>query len=466
MHDFIQYIFHIGLRGLILALPLVLLSIGLLVGLYVVFQRKWKGEKQFPIGKVIAVLLLVGYGAVVVYVTLLRGDPHAGHYANLQLFRAWREAWYQCSLQGWLNVLLNVALFVPLGVLLPLLSPAFEKWYWMLAASFGGSLAIETAQLITGQGFFDVDDLFCNTLGGLLGYCAILFLLHLLKQGQRKSALWYLLLPVSFCAVLAGLYGYYQGKEYGNLPEAPFFRADTGNVTWETDLTFDDAPGTASVYWMEPFTRETCDDFGYAFAQRAGFPVVATDIYYYDNCTIFANHSTGDFLNVNYFDRSYAYDIGHPPVVAAQIEAELEEELRDILADWGVIVPEPAAFVRGDSGYTFLCTMEQEGDRLVDGTLSLTMDDQGRLIRFRNELKDCACYGETAILSPAEAYGRLVRGRFSRGDLFEAIAPEQVEVLTYELIWQVDSKGFYRPVYDFSCSLDGKEAEDFRVPAM
>ncbi|WP_415340200.1 VanZ family protein, partial [Clostridium perfringens] len=36
--------------------------------------------------------------------------------------------------------------------------------------SFGISLTIELIQLLTGLGFFDVDDIILNVLGGIIGY--------------------------------------------------------------------------------------------------------------------------------------------------------------------------------------------------------------------------------------------------------------------------------------------------------
>jgi glycopeptide antibiotics resistance protein len=64
----------------------------------------------------------------------------------------------------------NIAGFIPLGVLLPLLIAGLRKGWKVVLLTFLLSLAFETAQLITGLGVFDVDDLMLNTLGGLLGY--------------------------------------------------------------------------------------------------------------------------------------------------------------------------------------------------------------------------------------------------------------------------------------------------------
>ncbi len=69
-----------------------------------------------------------------------------------------------------MNLLGNVAAFLPFGFILAMLSPKSRKWYLVLFLSLLGSLAIESLQLITRRGSFDVDDLMLNTLGGVLGY--------------------------------------------------------------------------------------------------------------------------------------------------------------------------------------------------------------------------------------------------------------------------------------------------------
>jgi glycopeptide antibiotics resistance protein len=64
----------------------------------------------------------------------------------------------------------NIAGFIPFGVFLPLLFAGLRRSWKVVLLTFMLSLSFETAQLITGLGIFDVDDLMLNTLGGFLGY--------------------------------------------------------------------------------------------------------------------------------------------------------------------------------------------------------------------------------------------------------------------------------------------------------
>ncbi|SFL53823.1 Glycopeptide antibiotics resistance protein [Gracilibacillus orientalis] len=68
------------------------------------------------------------------------------------------------------NTFGNILLFVPMGMLLPLLSTKLTRWFLTTVIIVLFSFTIETMQLITQLGVFDVDDILLNTLGGYFGY--------------------------------------------------------------------------------------------------------------------------------------------------------------------------------------------------------------------------------------------------------------------------------------------------------
>ena len=98
-------------RGMRFAVPAALVCGLILAVCYAVCRRQ---GRRFPWGKAVCAVLLVGWAAVTAFVTLLRSESgeFAARQCNLQLFRAWREAYQRFTLQIWLNVLLNIALFV------------------------------------------------------------------------------------------------------------------------------------------------------------------------------------------------------------------------------------------------------------------------------------------------------------------------------------------------------------------
>ena len=65
------------------------------------------------------------------------------------------------------NLFGNIILFLPVGILYP---AAFKRnWKRVLLFGFCLSLMIEVSQLILRRGYFEVDDLICNTMGALIG---------------------------------------------------------------------------------------------------------------------------------------------------------------------------------------------------------------------------------------------------------------------------------------------------------
>lgn len=109
---------------------------------------------------------------------------------NLQLFKEikrffkYRE---QIGLEGFIvNILGNVLAFMPFGFLLPLLNRLHRRFYVIFLLSLLFSLVVEIAQLLLSVGVFDVDDIFMNTLGGVLGYLVFL-VTHSIYKGIEKD---------------------------------------------------------------------------------------------------------------------------------------------------------------------------------------------------------------------------------------------------------------------------------------
>lgn len=448
MHDFLELIFNLLQKGGLLAVLAAAAGAVCVLIAWLIFRRATKGERKFPCGRAVCAVLLTGYAVIVLYATILRLD---GGYrdVSLHLFSGWREAWNGFSLQLWLNVLLNVALFVPLGVLLPLTAKCFRRWYVTLPVGFAVSLSIEAVQYITARGLFDIDDLFNNTLGAAIGYGLIMLCLTLIEKPAHRGrkCLAFAAVPAAFVLVVTGIFAGYHVKEFGNFRDAMTFTANTKNVTWETACELSDTAGEVPVYKTATFTKETCDAFGAAFAEKRGisFP----DTYYYDGMTIFANHSTGDFLDVYYHDGSYEYNVGGVPPSLPYAEMD-ETTLRAQMAAYGITIPADAVCrYEGNGLHTFTASMSSVGDAIVDGTLSCWCREGDVLDRFTNNMLTFAYYRDFTVISPAEAYEDLCAGRFSDGDLFERHAPNAITVLSCTPEYRTDTKGFYRPVYVF-----------------
>ena len=292
MHEFLQHILRTLEVGAILIIPAVVICIAALAVAFIVTKKRGRGFNWL---RAAAILILCGWFVLTVYVTLLRGENMSSYY-NFQLFLAWQEAWNQFTLQVWLNVLLNIALFVPLGVL-PLVFRYAEKWYLMLATGFLTSLAIESIQLVTRRGMFDVDDLFCNTVGAMLGWGIVMAIRAIIRRGDgwKRRCLASAALPAVVILSISSIFVVYALKPYGNFPDAPTRTAQISRIDWRPSFTPSDTAETAWIYEVGRLSQAESDEFAADFARGQGieFP----DTYYYDDFIMYANHSTGDFLD-------------------------------------------------------------------------------------------------------------------------------------------------------------------------
>lgn len=68
------------------------------------------------------------------------------------------------------NILGNLLLFLPYGFFLPLFFKSYRRFLPIIGTCFLSSLLIETCQYEFAQRIFDVDDVFLNTMGGVMGW--------------------------------------------------------------------------------------------------------------------------------------------------------------------------------------------------------------------------------------------------------------------------------------------------------
>lgn len=169
------------------------MAMGLLLLLLVI--KHW-----LPKSKHIFLMVLATYLIAVLFVTLgHRTTDYAGE-TNLVLFSTFQRMFAPTvhrlqewgfprglrelkwiGYKSWESVILNLLMLLPLGYLLPLCHRGMKRCWSVILTGFVLSLLIEILQLLTHRGWFDVDDIFLNTLGALIGY-------GLYKAILRKSS--------------------------------------------------------------------------------------------------------------------------------------------------------------------------------------------------------------------------------------------------------------------------------------
>ena len=114
--------------------------------------------------KRIVILSLIAYIAVLFSLAVVFRESSDKCIIRLDLFKGLNNL----GPDGYRDVILNIVCFIPVGLLVGLL---LEKYRWVnaLLAGLLVSLTIEFSQLIRHRGVFDVNDLFNNALGAVIG---------------------------------------------------------------------------------------------------------------------------------------------------------------------------------------------------------------------------------------------------------------------------------------------------------
>lgn len=150
-----------------------------------------KKRKYRIFGKILFVLyiMFVFYFLLISEVYGRTGEMQEYHY-NLVLFKEISRFWNYREQLGMFatvsNLLGNILIFLPFGFFMPMASKRrrfFRTSFYCLVLS----LIVELSQLYLKVGCFDVDDLFLNTIGGMLGYITFTVCNMIRRSCDRKS---------------------------------------------------------------------------------------------------------------------------------------------------------------------------------------------------------------------------------------------------------------------------------------
>ena len=177
-----------------LALGLILvLAVGLAAaaGYYIIYRKLMKGTRRLRAARVVWCAVFLCYLTVLLAATLLNRSGSWTGGRVMPLFYSYREAWNNFSAVQWRNLVLNILLFVPLGFLLPAGIRIFRKFWVTYLAGFLLTVLIELAQLVLGRGVVEMDDIFNNFLGTMIGfggYAAVLCICRSVKKKKTHAA--------------------------------------------------------------------------------------------------------------------------------------------------------------------------------------------------------------------------------------------------------------------------------------
>ena len=466
----IRDIISIGSSFITLGIIVVAL-IGVILLVYNLIRKFRKQKKvMIPTGRLLVCAVFIIYLVVVVGATMLRYRMHsfAGGIGEIYpLFYSYKEAWNHFSAREWRNIILNIMMFVPFGFLLPLVSKKFQVFWKTYLAGFLFTFLIEMIQLLFNLGICELDDFMNNTVGAMIGYGfyrLFVFVVNKWKKQETKALSTVCFQIPIFVTLIsfALIFGIYSKKELGNLPSGYIIRQKDVRVTTELELSSDE--NTALVYRTSVAnvkdTRKMAEEIFGRFG--LGIDESRTDIYE-DTAIYYSEDNNRLNIWINYAGQTYSftdYDaLYHNDERMENKSNASESELIQALEKMVVTIPKGAIFEEKKEEYYFTADKIVKDGKMYDGSIQCEYTTDGMISHLTNSIIEYEEYKSFPIISEKEAFDRLKEG------YFRWYGSNDLEVLKVELSYELDTKGFYQPVYTFSVSWDDIE-HTINIPAI
>ena len=137
--------------------------------------------RRFDKAQSIAAILLSMYIVVLLYFTVVGRYSHEEYAYKIHFFYSYRFLLEQFGFQSIRQVVINIAMLVPVGFLLSVIIKGKGKYVIVLVLCLLLTVFIESMQLLTKCGSFEVDDIINNMIGAVIGillYALIHWIAH------------------------------------------------------------------------------------------------------------------------------------------------------------------------------------------------------------------------------------------------------------------------------------------------
>lgn len=141
---------------------------GVVLFLFLAFRKRYLEKNGKETKRILPSCFFFGYYMIILTITLFSREAGGGKRIDLELFSTLR-----INTRNTAYVIENILFFIPFGIFGRWadlsMDSCIRKILRILFWGFLTSLEIEVLQLLTGRGCFQVDDIWTNTLGALLG---------------------------------------------------------------------------------------------------------------------------------------------------------------------------------------------------------------------------------------------------------------------------------------------------------
>lgn len=438
--------FELAIKSAALALGIGIILGLISIGLQKIFERKLETKG------VILTITLWWYVSFIICITLLFRDKMSGveESGNLVPIRSILEAIEEFNTEKILHYLANVLLFVPVGTLLAI--KAKKSWHFIVGPVVCAALSctIEILQVLFKVGIYDIDDIILNTLGGSWGW----ILCRSIIQKEKKKT-WKLI--VCSLLVFAGIGIYYTVQPYGTTKYRLGEKAKVERVEFSNEFQEANIPATENTYKILGESKSQAENtvtliFDYLDASIAEYIV-------YDNCCVCYSEDRTFSLWYYYKDqhfeiKNYTYGIDE------KIDASSTTGIREFLTAIEVRIPESVEYTREDDNIKIIASFVPEDQLFYDGDITLRRN--GTWIEsFAFDIKKLDIYKTEKLRQQQDIQEQLEQGEFYCNSIEEGEKISLICCESVDIVYEQDSRNYYRPIYKITAIIDGIEHELF-----
>ena len=447
-----------------------------LIGYFLVYKKLLKGTKTIKKSQILLYSVSICYVVIVIGATFFSRTPSETYNdkMNLNLFSSYVEAYHDIGVVLLNNVLLrnlilNIMLFIPLGFLIPMYSDKLKKMYIVVPIGLLATLTIEFTQHFNDYGTFEIDDALNNTIGTLLGYCIFMIFYKIKEKENWKKIIGYTIPIIVTVGVFVGMLISHNTQEFGNFDFENNYTIDMSNVKVQSEIEFSNEKSKKQVYKTKILTRDEAREIALNVFKKMGKENDNSLEVEQENLVRFKpirkNLEEIDAALVVYYvggkygcsDSSCVY-IGENGTVQFmdKIVNANREEIEVALKKLGISIPVNAEFSYDNKReqYVFLMNMVMQDNKLIDGEIRCDYYIDKTIKCFENNIVTYDILSEKEIISEQEAYQEVLDGKF-KGFTIDEI--RSITVKGVQLEYQMDSKGYYVPVYKFDVLLNGNK---------
>ena len=464
---------------------LIPISIIFFIAYGIIYKKIMKGTKTIKKGKLLLYALSIGYIVIIIGATFLSRTQDSITYNegfHFSLFSSYREAYHNID-ANWMkdtlfrNLILNIMLFIPVGFLIPFYSDKLKKMYRVVLIGFLATVTIELTQHFNDYGVFEIDDVFNNTLGTLLGYCYFMIFYKLKNKESWKKIIGYIIPFILTISAFIGIYITYQVQEFGTFTFEHNYKINMNNVNVQSEIELSKERSNKSVYHIKTLSKEETRPIAENLFKKLDKKIDEDEtIVQQTHVTYWTPGRHGDenvdtvyHITINYIGGSYSWHGGEnvkfengEVKFLSKIKDASRDEIENALLKYGIQVPENATFeLNKKDQYVFSVDMQEQGDKLIDGKIKCEYYENKLLTSVYNEILTYNKVSEKEIMSEEEAYQEILEGKFKSWEEVKSVSIKNVE-----LEYMLDSKGYYVPVYHFETLVNEKTNSQIYIKAI